>query len=63
MDPDDVHWWRLSIIFLAHWKVDKSEDVKLYQDRETQKDCVEEKHIDAQFFVQFPFVYVDSTDL
>lgn len=63
MQPDNDSWQVLSIVFSAHWKVDKSEDVKLYQYRETQEDGIKDENIDAQFLVKFPFIDVYSTHL
>lgn len=56
IDPDDTSWLYFSVIFSAHWEVDKSEDIKLYQYRETQENDIEGEHIDAQFPVKFPFI-------
>lgn len=53
----------LSLLFSAHWEVDKSKDIKLNQYREAQEDGIKQEHIDTQFPVKFPFIYVDPTDL
>lgn len=49
--------------FSAHREVDKGEDIKLYQYRETQENSIKKQHVDAQFLVKFPFIYMDPKHL